>query len=1060
MRLTEMHINGFGIFHDVRIGDLSPGLTVFLGDNESGKSTLLGFLRAVMLGFPDGRSHENPYPPIAGGQHGGAMTLVTEKGETYVVERRPGPRGGKVDILKPDQTREGGALLHHLLGPAANKTLFRSIYAFSLTELQNFETLNTEALREALYSAAGGIDPGVLGRLKSALAKAEGDLFKPGGNKPKINTILARLSAIRNEKRALSNPTELYDRIQMQIAELQEEIKGLEAKKIEKAFAQKQAERWLQLWPIWVRLSGAREKLSELEPIDPFPANGLQRFEEFKRRHGDLAGELFNKEDNLKRQENMLSLLAPDSTILKQSGSIQQLQKDQGRYEAVVQEIVTLNQGLADATHALQQDLRRLGHSWIEERVIGFDLSITVREEVRQLREKLQQAQRIEDKKGEALEGLRSRKRDAEQALKNLPEPVKEDRDQLQRMKEACRKLRALLSRRSLMQNELQHLNGRLDDLREEREHSQAGRGIGSQGFPRWPLVLTALFGVGMLAWQVYRQDWAGTTGVGALFLVFIFFAGFLARTQKGKEGSHRAKSHLDRRNERAEDLENQIQGKESESEDLAGQVENFAAMLPLKEDLTIEAVERVEEALVENIRIADRWQEVGKDLALLEERISEGVEELKTAESARASIHREWLSWLKQRDLDSGLSTDGALEVLSLITSCREQAEHSNQMREKIANLEQARDDYWELGNRVLAACGRDPVPADRIPFIVHQLLQEFSEAEQSEKKRTLLLEEVALSRASVERLAKQTSGLDEEMQSLIIAGDADNEETFRRRAQIFEARTSLLQETGQHEESIRQLSGSLGNMETVLDELSGMKLEKLEKEDLTLKRVHEETEASLDRAKREEARLGEQIRILMNDDQLSALREEEETLKQMLETLVEEWSALRLAQGLIRMARTRYEKERQPEVIQRAGRYFEDLTLGKYTSLVAPIGENRIEVLSREQGKKEIGELSRGTAEQLYLSLRFGFIREFSKDSEAPPIIMDEILVNFDTSRARAAVKGILDLSQDHQILFFTCHPWVGKLFREEGPHTPILEIKDEGIKEWANTGPDLEV
>ncbi|MFC1580000.1 AAA family ATPase [Thermodesulfobacteriota bacterium] len=1060
MRLLEMHINGFGIFHDVRIGDLSPGLTVFLGDNESGKSTLLGFLRAVMLGFPDGRSHENPYPPIAGGQHGGAMTLVTEKEEIYVVERRQGPRGGKVEILKPDQTREGAALLHHLLGPAANRTLFKSIYAFGLTELQNIETLNTEAVREALYSAAGGIDPGVLGRMKSALNKAEGSLFKQGGTKPQINTVLARLSAIRNEKRALSNPTEQYDQIRMQVAELQEEIKDLEARKIDKALALRKAERWLQLWPIWVRLSSAREKLSELENIEPFPENGLQRFEELKARHGDLAVELFNKEDNLKRQENMLSLLAPDSSILKQSDSIQQLGKDQGRYEAVVLEIVTLRQELADASYTLQQSVGRLGQSWTEERVVGFDLAITVREEVRSLREKLQQAQRVEDKKREALEGLRSRKRDTELTLNNLPKPAEEDKDQLQRMRETCRKLEALLSRRSFIQNELRHLKGRWDDLREEREHFRAGQGIGPRGFPKWPLALTALIGVGMLGWLFSRQDWAGATGVGALFLVFIVFTIFLARTQKEKQGPHRVKSHLGRLNDRAEGLEKQIQGKETESEDLSGQVESFAAMLPLEEDLSIEAVERVEETLAGHIRTADRWKEAGKDLALLEDRISEGLKELKAAESSRASILRDWQSWLKERGLDPGLSADGALEVLSLIASCRERAEHSNQMREKIASLEQARDDYQELGNRVLAALGRDLVSADRIPFIAHQLLQEFSEAEQSEKKRTLLVEEVALSRASVERLAKQISGLDEEMQSLILSGGGDNEEAFRRRAEVFEARASLLQETGQLEESIRQLSGSLGEMEAVLETLSGMQLENLEKEELELKRDHDETEESLDRAKREEARLGEQIRILMNDEPLFALREEEETLKQRLETLVDEWSTVRLAQGLIRMARTRYEKERQPEIIQRAGRYFRDLTLGKYTSLVAPLGENRIEVLSREQRQKEIGELSRGTAEQLYLSLRFGFIQEFCKNAEALPIVMDEILVNFDTSRARAAVRGILDLSQDHQILFFTCHPWVAKLFLDEEPHTPILEIKDERIKEWANAGPDTEV
>jgi uncharacterized protein YhaN len=385
---------------------------------------------------------------------------------------------------------------------------------------------------------------------------------------------------------------------------------------------------------------------------------------------------------------------------------------------------------------------------------------------------------------------------------------------------------------------------------------------------------------------------------------------------------------------------------------------------------------------------------------------------------------------------------------------------EKSKQIGERIATLEQKRDGYCDLTNQVLKACARDPVRADHVPFTVHRLLQEYADAEEAEKKRTILLEEAALSRRSVERLTKQTSGLGEEMQALIISGGADDEETFRRRAQVFEARTSLQQETVQIEEGMRQLSGSLGSVETVLETLSGMKLDNLERENVALKGELEEIELFLDKAKREETRLDEQVRILMNDEPLSALREEEETLKQELEPLVEEWCTLRLAQGLIRLARTRYEKERQPEVIQRAGRFFEKLTLGQYSALVAPMGEDRVEVLSRGHRQKEIGELSRGTAEQLYLSLRFGFIQEFCKNSEAPPIVMDEILVNFDASRARAAVRGILDLSRDHQILFFTCHPWIAKLFREEGPHTPVLEIKDRVIKEWVDTGPALEV
>ena len=96
MRLSTLYINGFGQFHDLKIDGLSSGFTLFLGMNESGKSTLLGFLRALLFGFPDGRSNENLYPPLAGGQHGGNLILVNNNEELYVVERYPGPHGGSL----------------------------------------------------------------------------------------------------------------------------------------------------------------------------------------------------------------------------------------------------------------------------------------------------------------------------------------------------------------------------------------------------------------------------------------------------------------------------------------------------------------------------------------------------------------------------------------------------------------------------------------------------------------------------------------------------------------------------------------------------------------------------------------------------------------------------------------------------------------------------------------------------------------------------------------------------------------------------------------------------
>lgn len=51
-------VDGFGCLHDHEVAGLGTGVTVVVGANEAGKSTLLGFLRAVLFGFADRRTGE------------------------------------------------------------------------------------------------------------------------------------------------------------------------------------------------------------------------------------------------------------------------------------------------------------------------------------------------------------------------------------------------------------------------------------------------------------------------------------------------------------------------------------------------------------------------------------------------------------------------------------------------------------------------------------------------------------------------------------------------------------------------------------------------------------------------------------------------------------------------------------------------------------------------------------------------------------------------------------------------------------------------------------------
>ncbi|HEY2760048.1 MAG TPA: ATP-binding protein, partial [Pirellulales bacterium] len=71
MKLLNVHVDGFGIWSDITLADLSPHCTVFYGPNEAGKTTLLEFIRAVLYGFSPQRIARY-LPPVHAAIGGGS----------------------------------------------------------------------------------------------------------------------------------------------------------------------------------------------------------------------------------------------------------------------------------------------------------------------------------------------------------------------------------------------------------------------------------------------------------------------------------------------------------------------------------------------------------------------------------------------------------------------------------------------------------------------------------------------------------------------------------------------------------------------------------------------------------------------------------------------------------------------------------------------------------------------------------------------------------------------------------------------------------------------------
>ena len=117
--------------------------------------------------------------------------------------------------------------------------------------------------------------------------------------------------------------------------------------------------------------------------------------------------------------------------------------------------------------------------------------------------------------------------------------------------------------------------------------------------------------------------------------------------------------------------------------------------------------------------------------------------------------------------------------------------------------------------------------------------------------------------------------------------------------------------------------------------------------------------------------------------------------------------------------------------------------MTDDRYKSLYTPMGESTISVVDANGSTKQPDHLSRGTREQLYLALRFGLIREFGIHTEPLPVIVDEVLVNFDPERAQRAAKAFTDLSGTSQGPVFACHPNMVEAFNLACAHSQVIEL-----------------
>ncbi len=245
-----------------------------------------------------------------------------------------------------------------------------------------------------------------------------------------------------------------------------------------------------------------------------------------------------------------------------------------------------------------------------------------------------------------------------------------------------------------------------------------------------------------------------------------------------------------------------------------------------------------------------------------------------------------------------------------------------------------------------------------------------------------------------------------------------------------------------------LRRGLGADATAERLRDELECGAVLEWEVEQRRLETELTERGAQHDALVGERAELLAQREALLHSSEIAELELELSAVREDLTSRLREWAELGLARALLERALRRYEQERQPLVIRRAGELFSEVTAGRYDRLVAREQSDGgrshgLDALRPSGARVDSGALSRGTAEQLYLCLRLALAATFAERSVRLPLVLDDVLVNFDPERARALAGALAKVATTHQVLVFTCHPHVVELLSEQVTGLRVVEL-----------------
>jgi uncharacterized protein YhaN len=443
------------------------------------------------------------------------------------------------------------------------------------------------------------------------------------------------------------------------------------------------------------------------------------------------------------------------------------------------------------------------------------------------------------------------------------------------------------------------------------------------------------------------------------------------------------------------------------------------------REDITADELRALAEA--RNLAELDRVRQataLATELDTSKRERAEAAQQLARLRVEATSWLGGWTKITAALHLEGELSPAAAKRVVDELADLRAALDHETDKLDRIRKLT---DDLAAYSARVATTVRANAVELASLPATVgaarlHARLDVARAAEQSRKEHATILVAAQKRRARAERALKDTDGA---LDRLRAAAGVTTDAAFVEVADRASRASALASTVQENERTLRSLR-SMWTEADYFDALKAAVPEALEAEVARFDRDIEALEQDARTTDGEVAVLKTSIAAIDGSAEAAEAQALIESERAALREDIERFSVLAVSVAILEKAIERFEKEHQPGLLAGASLFFSEMTSGRYPKVGQRLDTSLYVLRRTATGTTEVSPeaLSTGTKEQLFLALRLAYVQHYATTAEPLPVVLDDVLVNFDDERATATLRALAAFASTTQVLLFTCH------------------------------------